>query len=69
MYSNKTSLQVYPNPSSSIITIIFPEKIKGKIKLLNTIGENVLSQNIYGNETQITISNLENGIYIRLINH
>lgn len=67
--SNKTSLQVYPNPSSSIITISFPEKIMGEIKLFNTIGENVLSQNINGNKTQITISNLENGIYIGVINH
>ncbi len=73
--NNKTNLiQVYPNPSNNEILFnlnssLNPNEII-EIKIINTLGSIVRSENLYNNQTlqRIQISNLNNGYYFLQIN-
>jgi hypothetical protein len=57
--SENYSLSIFPNPTSSDITIKSSLKFT-KIKILNTIGEMILSQE---NTSTVSVSTLSKGIY------
>ncbi len=60
-------LQIYPNPSSGIITIETP--IQGQVSIRNISGQELLMQTIFEPQTHIDISHLPSGIYIvRMMN-
>ncbi len=58
---NNVSFNIYPNPVTSIVNIEGSASIN-KIKLYNSLGNVVVVHN--GDERQIPVSNLKNGIYI-----
>jgi len=59
-FSYENSLQMYPNPSSSLLNIALPSMITlNKIIFYNTLGQNVLETNA----KEINISSISSGIY------
>ncbi|MBI3259906.1 MAG: T9SS type A sorting domain-containing protein [Ignavibacteriae bacterium] len=56
------NIQIFPNPTSSIFTI---EGIVGGslLRLMNSLGVEVLSQNTTSDKTQIDVSSLPSGLY------
>lgn len=62
------NIQIFPNPTNSILTITFPHQYMNDFNLIeiyNTLGELVYSQKINSLQNQITInlSDLSEGIY------
>jgi len=62
------NIQIFPNPTNSILTITFPLQYMNDfnhIEIYNTLGELVYSQKIHSLQNQITInlSDLSEGIY------
>ncbi|HNR20755.1 MAG TPA: T9SS type A sorting domain-containing protein [Bacteroidia bacterium] len=65
--SQKTQLNIYPNPASRYINIIVKEGNINAISILNTLGQTVFKKQLlkYNQEnTQLNISTLPPGIYI-----
>lgn len=58
-------ISIFPNPTTGIVSIESKEEIK-KIKILNNLGEEMLS--IIENKKNIDVSNIPNGIYLIEIN-
>jgi CubicO group peptidase (beta-lactamase class C family) len=55
---------VYPNPSSDKIFIRFDRDLRdGKIVLINQLGQVLKKNNINGRSTELSISDLSNGVY------
>lgn len=62
----ETGIKIYPNPTSSIFTIEFPEEIQynsGEFVLFDISGKEILSKNILNKTTQIDLRNQPKGIY------
>lgn len=59
------SFIISPNPASGNFTISFEETIvKGSVKILNILGENVFAENIFNeSEKEINLENISQGIY------
>lgn len=65
---SENNIQIFPNPTNSILTITFPHQYVNDFNLIeiyNTLGELVYSQKINSLQNQITInlSDLSEGIY------
>jgi len=65
---SENNIQIFPNPTNSILTITFPHQYMNDlnhIEIYNTLGELVYSQKIHSLQNQITInlSDLSEGIY------
>lgn len=61
---NKIQINVYPNPSTEIITVNAAEKISS-IEIYNVSGAMILQQNsLEANSVSIDVSNLTEGIYM-----
>lgn len=56
------SIAIYPNPTSGVLQIIYPENEKANVKVRNALGALVQTHYTTGN-SQIDISNLPNGLY------
>lgn len=56
-------LKTYPNPIKNILNIISPLEMES-LKIFNLLGQEVLSKEVNGTETNLDISNLANGTYI-----
>jgi hypothetical protein len=73
--NNNGSILIYPNPSSSAITILLSKVIDATsistLKIINILGQEILTQQIKNqNKTYIDISNYDKGIYfITIINN
>lgn len=56
---------LYPNPSQNTIQITLKETVKAAtVKVLNTMGQTVLSQEMNEQNMQLDIAHLANGVYI-----
>jgi photosystem II stability/assembly factor-like uncharacterized protein len=55
-------LQIYPNPSSGVITIETPTQ--GHVSIMNIRGQQLLEQSIYEPNSTIDISTLPGGLYL-----
>jgi len=55
------SITVYPNPTSTSITLLTP--IKGSLSILNINGKEILHEGITEPKTQLDINNLPSGVY------
>jgi len=65
---SENNIQIFPNPTNSLLTITFPLQYMNDFNLIeiyNTLGELVYSQKIHSLQNQITInlSDLSEGIY------
>jgi hypothetical protein len=71
---NLESIELYPNPTSGEITIktIANNKLSAHIKLINTLGKELLSNNINissgAHEQKISLDNVPSGMYLFVIN-
>lgn len=62
-YNNHLKISVYPNPASSKITIVLSAASNADARLLNILGEEVLSTKLEEEKTQLDISSLAPGLY------
>lgn len=61
---------LFPNPSQGNIQITMTEAVKGAtVKVLNTMGQTVLSQEMNEQSIQLDIAHLANGVYIVTISN
>ncbi len=64
--SNPFNVRLYPNPASENIAIEiqnFNQEKNAHYQLINNIGQEILSEDVYQESTQINISSLTKGIY------
>ncbi len=54
---------IFPNPAASILHIELHDSQSLQIKIVNVLGEEILSKLIHDNESTIDVSELSNGIY------
>ena len=59
----ENDFSIYPNPSSSSITILTKEAIKENLAIVNALGQSVQTQLLNGNHFVINIEDLPFGIY------
>ena len=57
-----TMVSVYPNPANDVLTV--KAENLSSVEIYNTIGQKVLSQKVEGDETTISTSDLDAGIYM-----
>ena len=61
------SLTVYPNPAKDMLNV---NGVMTSIEVYNTVGQCVVTKQVSGNQTQIDLSGLNNGIYfLRVYNN
>ena len=67
--SDKQEIQIYPNPTNSMLFIDIPDIIKvNTLIICNMNGQELIRQQIRDSKTQLNVSNLTNGLYsIKLI--
>lgn len=63
--NNQTELMVYPNPSTGIINVSYPEEFKsGELKIFNNLGQQIFSRSLSEtNSTLITLDDIGSGLY------
>jgi hypothetical protein len=54
---------VYPNPATSVINISNTTAIN-EVAIYNFLGQSVLNKSVSGNNAEINVENLSNGIYV-----
>lgn len=63
--SDKVSIKLYPNPSSSTISLLFPDNENYEVEILDLGGKSVLSFSSLSKEkNQLDISLLNSGVYL-----
>ena len=60
---NSNNFTLYPNPSSSIIHIDFNAAAQRKIEIYSVVGDLITTSETNKSENELSISNLENGVY------
>ncbi len=60
---NNNEFDIYPNPSTGLVTINCKSGIFDKIEIINVTGQKVHSVNITSKNIQIDLSNLAKGLY------
>lgn len=63
----KKSLQIYPNPVTTELTIIKHQEAVLQVQVLNTLGQLVLQQKLTSSHEKISLINLDTGVYWLLI--
>ena len=61
-----TSYRVYPNPTTDILTVDYPGK--ATYRIMNLMGQTLMSGSINGESQQIHVSELPNGFYFISVN-
>lgn len=56
------SLKVFPNPATGILNISYNQKISS-LKIINMLGQELLSKEVHSESTQIDLANFTNGTY------
>ncbi len=63
--SNEISLKIYPNPTSTEITVVMSKPNEGSIlNLKNVLGQTLLTKYISSTETKIDLSFFASGVYV-----
>ena len=61
---NNLSLQLYPNPTSGIFTVVSDNaNSNSTISITNTLGQTIMEQKVTAQKTKIDLSNQPSGIY------
>ncbi len=61
---DKLEIEIFPNPTNTLIKLEFEEIFSGKVVLLDTVGRQVSSKEIkWQNQTVLQVGSLPNGIY------
>lgn len=64
IFSDNTSVNIFPNPANENITISLEDAFSGTVSIVDLNGNVVKKESIVGKSTQITISDLTSGVYI-----
>ena len=64
IFFEKIDFQISPNPSNGIVHFVFSKNKNITITLTNAVGQQIIKQNIYNNETTLDLDYLPNGIYL-----
>jgi hypothetical protein len=56
-------ISIYPNPTTDYIIVENATELVGEFRLLNSLGEVILTENLNNNKQTIKLNNLSNGIY------
>ena len=63
-FENFQKLKLFPNPVSDKLTILNTENTNPKVEIYSIIGQKLHSFILLKNETEIDVSNYQNGIYV-----
>lgn len=66
--SRVEDLLVYPNPTTTSITIKHPDKIITSLKLFDLMGKELFSKSLNANEEELNLENLVAGVYFIEVN-
>lgn len=58
----ESSLKLYPNPASSVLNVVGEGMTH--VEIYNSVGQRVMTKEVGGNEAQINIESLNNGMYV-----
>jgi hypothetical protein len=61
---SQQTFQIRPNPTHQNLEIIFPQKIKAELLVIDNFGKNVVSQNVFAQNYFLDLSKLPKGLYI-----
>lgn len=61
--SKESKIRIYPNPSSSMLTIECDERIN-EVHVMNLLGEVLQQKFVYNNETKLNMSSFAQGVYL-----
>ena len=61
--NNKSDIEIYPNPTKDYLNIDLNNEIKGKVTIVNQLGQVVKEINIDGKELTIDVKDLTSGVY------
>ncbi|SEP68757.1 poly(beta-D-mannuronate) lyase [Hyunsoonleella jejuensis] len=64
LFLDKNSIKIYPSPTKGKLTILNKDDIIGKVKIFNTRGQLLRTENLELKKAEIDISNFSKGIYI-----
>ncbi len=56
--------QIFPNPASSVATILLQESLTGNLEICNMFGERIHASSFSGKIISLNVSGLEQGIYL-----
>lgn len=56
-------LSFYPNPAKDVLTIRYPSRENINVEIFNVLGVRIRTFNHTGNETELRIDDLQNGLY------
>ena len=62
-FNPNSNIVIYPNPTNSILNIKGEFNSLEKIAVYNMLGQVVMENVVSGNENQLNVSSLANGIY------
>jgi len=63
-HPDEPGIRIYPNPATNRITVVTPElPIQSTVILCTIDGKELLTRPLTGNETQLDIHNIPNGVY------
>jgi hypothetical protein len=66
---DKQSLRLYPNPATSVLNYEIPSDVTAtNVEIFSTTGQKVYTSSIGKNEGEIDISQLNNGLYLVILN-
>jgi len=58
-------VEVYPNPAKDVLYIELPDnQSAGELRLINTVGQTILSESLSENKNKIVLQDLPHGIYV-----
>jgi len=60
---NDNSIRMFPNPSSDKVFVVLKESFKGKILVINVLGQTILTEEINGKEKTFDVRSLPAGVY------
>lgn len=66
-FNSENEIKVYPNPTSNVVNIKYPNDFKGNYTLYDKTGKLIYKNNIKALENQFTLENYASGLYLLVI--
>ena len=66
-FNSENEIKVYPNPTSNVVNIKYPNDFKGNYTLYDKTGKLIYKNNINALENQFTLENYASGLYLLVI--
>ena len=66
-FNSENEIKVYPNPTSNMVNIKYPNDFKGNYTLYDKTGKLIYKNNINALDNQFTLENYASGLYLLVI--